>query len=209
MAYFAQVDETGEVQKVVVADSAEWLSTRLGGTWVETFGDAAEKFAGRGYYRSPTSQWKFAPEWKQPSGVVGSYPVGAVVYHNGQIWQSKLPANVWEPGVVGWRDPISEIPKWQQPVGAPDAYALNDEVFHNGKEWRSNVPANVWEPGAQGITQWDDITETPPSDEWQANTAYAVNDVVTYQGTSYSCIQAHTSLVGWEPPNVPALWAVQ
>ncbi|WP_349290090.1 carbohydrate-binding protein [Thermoanaerobacterium thermosaccharolyticum] len=26
---------------------------------------------------------------------------------------------------------------------------------------------------------------------------------------TYKCIQAHTSLVGWEPPNVPALWQVQ
>ncbi|HEU4426105.1 MAG TPA: carbohydrate-binding protein, partial [Pilimelia sp.] len=25
-------------------------------------------------------------------------------------------------------------------------------------------------------------------------------------GASYRCIQAHTSLTGWEPPNVPALW---
>ncbi|HUR08339.1 MAG TPA: carbohydrate-binding protein [Nonomuraea sp.] len=29
---------------------------------------------------------------------------------------------------------------------------------------------------------------------------------VTYAGLSYKCIQAHTSLPGWEPPNVPALW---
>ena len=41
---------------------------------------------------------------------------------------------------------------------------------------------------------------------WAPNTAYAVNDTVTYSGSTYSCIQAHTSLVGWEPSNVPALW---
>ncbi len=41
---------------------------------------------------------------------------------------------------------------------------------------------------------------------WAANTAYAVNDTVTYSGSTYTCIQAHTSLVGWEPSNVPALW---
>ena len=41
---------------------------------------------------------------------------------------------------------------------------------------------------------------------WAPNTAYAVNDTVTYSGSTYTCIQAHTSLVGWEPPNVPALW---
>jgi chitodextrinase len=41
---------------------------------------------------------------------------------------------------------------------------------------------------------------------WAANTAYAVNAKATYEGIIYQCGQAHTSLVGWEPPNVPALW---
>ncbi|ETT61698.1 carbohydrate-binding family V/XII [Paenibacillus sp. FSL R7-277] len=41
---------------------------------------------------------------------------------------------------------------------------------------------------------------------WSPNTAYAVNDTVTYGGGTYTCLQAHTSLTGWEPPNVPALW---
>jgi len=27
-----------------------------------------------------------------------------------------------------------------------------------------------------------------------------------FNGVEYKCIQAHTSQVGWEPPNVPALW---
>src|SRR5689334_2564163 len=44
---------------------------------------------------------------------------------------------------------------------------------------------------------------------WQPNTTYAVNSLVTYGGATYKCIQAHTSLVGWEPPNVPALWSLQ
>ncbi|WP_059050675.1 carbohydrate-binding protein [Paenibacillus senegalimassiliensis] len=41
---------------------------------------------------------------------------------------------------------------------------------------------------------------------WAPNTAYAVNDTVTYNGSTYTCLQSHTSLVGWEPSNVPALW---
>jgi predicted carbohydrate-binding protein with CBM5 and CBM33 domain len=42
---------------------------------------------------------------------------------------------------------------------------------------------------------------------WTPGTAYNVGDVVTYAGISYKCIQAHTALVGWEPPNTPALWS--
>jgi beta-glucanase (GH16 family) len=42
--------------------------------------------------------------------------------------------------------------------------------------------------------------------EWAPYTYYAVGTVVTYQGVSYTCRQSHTSLPGWEPPNVLALW---
>ncbi|WP_211747456.1 glycosyl hydrolase family 18 protein [Paenibacillus sp. Marseille-Q4541] len=41
---------------------------------------------------------------------------------------------------------------------------------------------------------------------WQPNTAYKKGDQVTYQSKNYECLQPHTSLNGWEPPNVPALW---
>jgi chitin-binding protein len=54
-------------------------------------------------------------------------------------------------------------------------------------------------------------TSTPTSGgggggTWAPNTFYAVGATVTYGGASYRCAQAHTSLVGWEPPNAPALW---
>ncbi len=45
--------------------------------------------------------------------------------------------------------------------------------------------------------------------EWAPNTTYAAGVLVTYNGSTYKCIQGHTSQVGWEPPNVPALWALQ
>jgi chitinase len=45
--------------------------------------------------------------------------------------------------------------------------------------------------------------------EWAPNTPYAVNALVTYQGPTYKCLQAHTSLVGWEPPSTPSLWQLQ
>jgi hypothetical protein len=41
---------------------------------------------------------------------------------------------------------------------------------------------------------------------WAPNTAYSVGSLVMFNGVEYKCIQAHTSEVGWEPPNVPALW---
>lgn len=42
--------------------------------------------------------------------------------------------------------------------------------------------------------------------EWESNTFYKVGDIVTYNGTTYECIQAHTTLPNWQPSIVPALW---
>jgi predicted carbohydrate-binding protein with CBM5 and CBM33 domain len=50
-------------------------------------------------------------------------------------------------------------------------------------------------------------TPPPAGGTWAAGTAYKPGDVVTYNGISYRCLQAHTAIAGWEPPNVPALWA--
>ncbi|WP_260612105.1 fibronectin type III domain-containing protein [Paenibacillus popilliae] len=44
---------------------------------------------------------------------------------------------------------------------------------------------------------------------WAPNVSYKANDEVTYSGKTYVCRQAHTSLLGWEPSNVPALWQLK
>lgn len=44
---------------------------------------------------------------------------------------------------------------------------------------------------------------------WSAGTAYQLNDEVAYNGTVYKCVQSHTSLQGWEPADVPALWKLK
>ena len=41
---------------------------------------------------------------------------------------------------------------------------------------------------------------------WAAGKSYKVGDRVRYNDILYRCIQAHESLEGYEPPNVPALW---
>ncbi|MFJ5118979.1 carbohydrate-binding protein [Kitasatospora sp. NPDC088548] len=47
---------------------------------------------------------------------------------------------------------------------------------------------------------------TPPGGSWTVGTLYSAGDRVTYSGVSYQCLQGHTAVTGWEPPNVPALW---
>lgn len=52
-------------------------------------------------------------------------------------------------------------------------------------------------------------TQALTAPAWQANKAYAVGTLASYQGKLYRVVQAHTSLIGWEPPNVPALWSFE
>ena len=42
-------------------------------------------------------------DWQQPiAGITNKYQQGAIVRHNGKLWQSAYPGqNVWEPGVLG------------------------------------------------------------------------------------------------------------
>ena len=54
------------------------------------------------------------------------------------------------------------------------------------------------------LTSVPSFSQTIPN--WAPNTSYAIGALVIYQSVEYKCIQAHTSQVGWEPPNVPALW---
>ena len=50
---------------------------------------------------------------------------------------------------------------------------------------------------------------TPEVQTWAAYVAYKNGDIVSYNGINYVCRQAHTSLPGWEPANVAALWQKQ
>ena len=43
---------------------------------------------------------------------------------------------------------------------------------------------------------------------WAAWVSYKAGDIVSYNGKNYTCRQGHTSLAGWEPSNVPALWSL-
>lgn len=63
-----------------------------------------------------------------------------------------------------------------------------------------------WTPTATLGTLWKVYVDPLIVTEWQVGVGYVVNQLVTYQGSTYSCLQAHTSQTGWTPPVVPALW---
>lgn len=95
-------------------------------------------------------------EWRQPQAAFDTYPQGAVVTHNGKTWESTTPANVWEPGVSGWREQATAdpdtgeevVPDYRQPTGAHDAHKKGDRVTWNGAVYESVIDGNVWSPDA-------------------------------------------------------------
>lgn len=89
--------------------------------------------------------------WAQPTGAHNAYKLGVVVEHAGKTWENITHANVWEPGVSGWREVVTEgYPTWIQPTGAHDAYPIGAQVTHNGQDWESTAAGNIWEPGVYG-----------------------------------------------------------
>ena len=52
------------------------------------------------------------------------------------------------------------------------------------------------------------VTASPPAGNttWAPGVAYTVGQRVVYNGVTYSCRQAHTSMVTWEPPATQSLW---
>lgn len=88
-------------------------------------------------------------EWVQPGSAVDAYPEGATVTHQGATWTSTVAANVWEPGVAGWREAAAQDgapAAWAQPSGAADAYKTGDQVTFDGEVYQSVVDGNVWDP---------------------------------------------------------------
>ena len=116
-----------------------------------------------------------------------------------------------------------------------DAELLRIQPALEGRLWQPGIDVQVGEVYTFGAFLWrcsqahttqgawtPDLTpalwrkvEVIPEDAvrvWAAGIDYIVGDELAYpdaNGTMYTCLQAHTSQTGWEPPAVPALWKAQ
>ena len=100
-------------------------------------------------------------------------------------------------GGMTWSDPA---------LWAFQNVMTGDVRTFDGVDYESLIDFNVWTP-TQFPGGWQ--LYVPVVGEWAPNTSYTVGDEVNYLDITYSCLQSHTSIVGWEPPNVPALWTVK
>lgn len=102
---------------------------------------------------------------------------------------------------------------WQRFNGSNEAfYTCSDVDFGGGSPNPDPTvtpapPPTTAPPTTAPPTNPPPTTAPPqPGGTRQPYTSYAVGARVSYAGRNYQCIQAHTSLPGWEPPNVAALW---
>lgn len=150
-----------------------------------------------------------APTWSASA----VYNNGNIVSWNYRQWRAKWWTTNEEPGTTGqwgvWEDLglCSGNPTATHTPAGPTATFT-----------RTPTPTNTPVGPTATLTRTPTHTAAPPTatntpgtgiPAWAPNTAYAVNSLVTYGGQTYKCLQAHTSLTGWEPPNVPALWQLQ
>jgi hypothetical protein len=152
--YFAEVDASNTVVRVVVADSPEWCAENLGGTWVEAGDpyDPARTVAYPGPGHGHDAAWgrRFGPPWTRPTGfdedtgdLIGGYSRGDVVWDGTRLIVSMLNNNVLAPDEGGWYtvpvDLVSEIPtsttkivRWSNNTN----YAVNDVAYDQTGAYR-------------------------------------------------------------------------
>jgi hypothetical protein len=147
----------------LLADAATlWAAVQAGTPGTVTLADcqavvealdltSAEPFGRRDVIREEIKLGATAVAWVQPTGAHDAYKQDAVVSYGGKSWRSLINANVWQPGVSGWRPlwgSTSAPPAWVQPTGSHDAYPIGALVTFEGKVYRSLIAANVWSPTA-------------------------------------------------------------
>ena len=99
--------------------------------------------------------------------------------------------------------PNTSAPAW----ATGTQYAAATLVTYNGKLYQclqAHTSESNWAP-AEDPALW--ATPTPCGvTPWNDQTLYQVGSEATYNGDTYTCIQAHESEPGWSPDQTPALW---
>lgn len=62
------------------------------------------------------------------------------------------------------------------------------------------------EKSSASLTDEEALTGVELFPHWSDSADYAVDDRVSYDGTLYKCLTAHTSQASWTPPVSPSLW---
>ena len=106
----------------------------------------------------------------------------------------------------------AEAVKDEAPLTAVPAGGVGPgrKITEGGKTYRNT--SGAWLPvGPSAYPQGYQLASPPEASSvtaWKAGEAVKVGDLRSHQSKTYKALQAHTTQAGWEPPNVPALWAL-
>jgi hypothetical protein len=78
------------------------------------------------------------------------------------------------------------------------------EVYATRPEAQAAVDAKSMSAGM--VALFDAMPSVHPA--WAAGQSVVIGTLRSYDGSTWRCIQAHTTQDGWQPPNVPALWTM-
>jgi chitinase len=144
-----------------------------------------------------------AAAWSATAVYIG----GDYASYNGRLWKAQWWTQGETPGVAAvWVDSGPCGGATATPTRTPTATATRTPTATptNGP---SATPMRTPTNGPSATpTRTPTPTQTSGAQPWAAGVSYKAGALVTYGGVTYRCLQAHTSLTGWEPPNVPALW---
>lgn len=97
-----------------------------------------------------------------------------------------------------------------EPFVIGKAYQQNERFYYpvDGKLYKvlqAHTSAAQWLP-TEAVSLYVAVVPGDVISEWAYPIAYSKDQLVTFNGTTYKCLQAHTSQSGWTPVAVPSLW---
>jgi len=190
----------------VLAASLTGTSTTVGGlngntTYVFTVKarDAAGNISAASAPLSVTTDETVTPTCTVVEWAAGNvYNGGNQVVYNGIIYEAKW----WTQGDRPDQSGAWGVWKVIGPCGDGDG------GNNNGGDNGNNDGDNGNDDGDNGNNDGDNGNNDGQT-AWTVGVAYTVGTEVTYNGNTYTCLQPHTALNGWEPATTPALWSLK
>lgn len=147
--------------------------------------------------------------WRGTWSSTRAYAVGDAVYYNGTSYICVTANTNSAPPSANWSTLAlrGEGVAWKGAWSNATAYVVNDAVSYNGTSYiaianntNSQPPSANWntlaskgDAGTNGTNGTNGLPGLNWRGAWSNATAYAVNDGVSYSGSSYICVTAHTN----------------
>jgi hypothetical protein len=114
-------------------------------------------------------------------------------------------ANEFAPNDVWFQQGYADDYDWWKNLTKPIPKTYGNALFNKG--YNGQKVGFLWVDFTMRVVFDDIFPSEPPEqgDPWKAGVWYNVGDLVTYNGSTWKCVYAHTSYSHWYP-GAPGLW---